>query len=94
MNSRPGSVETLMFAGSPQPLFVEHARTEMVYSVQGERSLHVAAAFHCSTEQFFTSPDEPVAVIAKVMASDISGFLQETFMLLCVTVPFARPLGA
>ncbi len=94
MNSRPGSVETLMFAGSPQPLFVEHARAEMVYSVQGERSLHAAAAFHCSTEQFFMSPCEPIAVIAKVMALAKRGFLQETFMLLCVTVPFATPLGA
>ncbi len=94
MNSRPGSVETLMFAGSPQPLFVEHARTEMVYSVQGERSLHVAAAFHFPTEQFFTSPDEPIAVTSKVMALDESGFPQETFMLFFETVPFARPLGA
>ncbi len=94
MNSRPGSVETLMFAGSPQPLFVEHARTEMVYSVQGERSLHVAAALYFSTEQRFMSPNEPIAVTLKVMALDISGFLQETLMLLCETVPFARPLGA
>ncbi len=94
MNSRPGSVATLIFAGSPQPLFVEHARIEMVYSVQGERSPHVAAAFHCSTEQFFTSPCEPVAVTSNVMALDKSGFLQETFMLLCETVPFARLLGA
>ncbi len=95
MNSRPGSVETLMLAGSPQPLFVEHARTEMVYSVQGERSLHAAAAaFHCSTEQFFMSPCEPIAVTSKVMALNESGFPQETFMLLCETVPFVRPLGA
>ncbi len=94
MNSRPGSVETLMFAGSPQPLFGEHARTEMVYSVQGERCLHVTAAFHFPTEQFFTSPCEPIAVTSKVMALDESGFPQETFMLLWDTVPFVRPSGA
>ncbi len=94
MNSRSGSVETLILAGSPQPLFVEHARTEMVYSVQGKRCLHVAAAFSFPTEQFFTSPCEPIAVTSKVMALDESGFPQETLMLLCETLPFARPLGA
>ncbi len=60
-NLRSGIVWTFKIAGSPHPLLLLQARTEMLYSVHGERSSHEACVFVCPTEQLKLAPRELLA---------------------------------
>ncbi len=62
MNVRPSFVEANLLAGAPHPLFSPHARTVILYSIQGKRFSHIAVVCVPSMAQLWTASCEPTAV--------------------------------